>query len=292
MDALVQTARKHPQVSSVEEHVQLLKRLEGVGRSLRKATAAQVDGGLAQGQLDASQHCYPLVLLLSTRLEVALESRSAVPPSVWGGCHDLFSAFSPLSAGSSPLRFCLADAFHLAALYTRAALATHRPAAPLLSFSTALRALHVLSPHGLTPLHAHFVRLCVLSKHYHLALPVLSVPLYSVRHAKDGVDALLYVEFFYYSGLVWAAYKRWSRAVEAFHLCLAPPANAVSAVQVAAYKKLILVQLMDTGEVRRPTQRSPPALPPPDPLLIPLPSSSPLLPLSMSTVRRPLSRPV
>ena len=238
----------------------LMKKWEGSSKLLKRSSG-QVEQALAdRSAVDPAHHSYAFIHLLVARLEVALElhqqqqqhrgggggtgASPALPPSLLLHCHDLFSSFSPLQVS-----YCLLELFHLSELCARVAVALHRPSAPLLSFSVALQRLHSLFPHALTPLHAHFVHLSVLSKHYHYALPALRLPLYSTRPRSDGMDALLYLTFHYHAGLVWLVYRQWSRAVEAFHLCLAAPGNAVSAIQVAAYKKLILAHLMDTGEV-------------------------------------------
>ena len=246
MDTLIQAARRHSSGGNAEEMALLLRKFEGAGRTLRKSAAA-VDVALQdRAVLDPAAHSYAFVVMLLSRLEGvdarALPQHATLLPV----CHDLFASFSVFQVS-----FCMADFFHLAALYVRLSAACGRPSAPLSSFSSALRSLGAAYPGALTPLHAHFVQLCVRTKHFRLARALLqSAPLYAVRSAKDGWDALLYLELWYYAGVVHCTFKQWSAAVEAFQLCLAVPASAVSSVQVAAYKKLILAHLLDAGEVR------------------------------------------
>jgi len=108
--------------------------------------------------------------------------------------------------------------------------------------------------------HADLLLLTLKSHAYDL---VSDVPFLSSSEQQPGssltkVDATMwpietvdYLQFFYYLGMYHSALQQFEQAAEAFQLCLtsAPNANAVSAVQIEAYKKLVLTTLLATGEV-------------------------------------------
>jgi COP9 signalosome complex subunit 3 len=59
-------------------------------------------------------------------------------------------------------------------------------------------------------------------------------------------DNLIY---HYAGGMTFAALKRWNEAEEFFEICVSSPAQVPAAIQLEAYKKLILVQLISRGTV-------------------------------------------
>ena len=65
------------------------------------------------------------------------------------------------------------------------------------------------------------------------------------------LESIDYLQFWYYLGMFHSAQQQFAAATDAFNLALTIPNNgAVSAVQVEAYKKMILVSLLASGEVR------------------------------------------
>jgi hypothetical protein len=64
-------------------------------------------------------------------------------------------------------------------------------------------------------------------------------------------NVFVYIQCWYYLGMYYSAWQQFPEASESFNLCLTIPNNgAVSQVQIEAYKKLVLVNLLSTGEVR------------------------------------------
>lgn len=61
-------------------------------------------------------------------------------------------------------------------------------------------------------------------------------------------DHLLY---HYYAGMIWCGLKDFERATDAFEVAIAMPSNAVSAIQIEAYKKYILASLLHDGKLRQ-----------------------------------------
>jgi COP9 signalosome complex subunit 3 len=112
----------------------------------------------------------------------------------------------------------------------------------------------------LSPLHCSFVLLCLKSKCFGYAVPVISKKLTRISlertkgkkqdhflpSIKNSEDILLY---FYYSGLIFIGLKRWEEAFDQLLFCLYIPAFAISAIAVEAYKKYLLVSLILHGSV-------------------------------------------
>jgi len=120
----------------------------------------------------------------------------------------------------------------------------------LTSLEAALPALSPGAGHILTGLHAQFVQLCLVTKHYRACEAVLSKPVFEVLATgiarEDSRDVMLY---YYYGGMVFIGLKRLSDALEFFRMCFVVPGSALSAIVVETFKKFLLVSLIETGSV-------------------------------------------
>ena len=58
--------------------------------------------------------------------------------------------------------------------------------------------------------------------------------------------------YHYSGGMAFAALKRWEEAEEFFEICVSSPAQVPAAIQLEAYKKLTLIQLISRGTVSWP----------------------------------------
>mmetsp|Transcript_22312 Transcript_22312/g.31211 ORF Transcript_22312/g.31211 Transcript_22312/m.31211 type:complete len:446 (+) Transcript_22312:92-1429(+) len=104
----------------------------------------------------------------------------------------------------------------------------------------------------LTPLHAPFVLLCILSKCYDSAYEVISIPKIDLEPRKNGMNIRDYLEYYYYAGVVLTVLKKFSEALEHFQSVLtAPVESCVSQIQIHAYKKYMLVSLIEYGKIKR-----------------------------------------
>ncbi|KAJ3186363.1 COP9 signalosome complex subunit 3 [Gaertneriomyces sp. JEL0708] len=102
--------------------------------------------------------------------------------------------------------------------------------------------------HQLTPMHAHLTKYCILSKAYATALPILDSDIDEVEPQKFDLQYQDFLLYHYYGGIIYATLKRFERAARFFRLCVVAPAPTVaSAIQVEAYRKLILVSLIING---------------------------------------------
>ncbi|KAF9457673.1 hypothetical protein BDZ94DRAFT_1338265 [Collybia nuda] len=103
-------------------------------------------------------------------------------------------------------------------------------------------------PSYLTTIHPIFVMACVTSQHYSEALPILQHPITNIDTNLSDLtynDNLLY---HYTGGIALAALKRWNEAEEFFEICVSSPGSVPAALQLEAFKKLKLVQLISTGQ--------------------------------------------
>lgn len=111
--------------------------------------------------------------------------------------------------------------------------------APLAAISPLLAAACALqpSPSHFTPLHAEFLKVCVLAKCYHAAAPLLSQELLHVDRDATLVSPRDLLLYFYYAGMVQTGLKRYASAVQYFTLCVSAPTNVLNTIMIEAYKK-------------------------------------------------------
>ena len=130
-----------------------------------------------------------------------------------------------------------------------------------------------------TSTHVLFLRLCLHAKAYSDALPVIdkyifhfpgshtSLSLENRRPAcskhdssaafitdSSGLSAKLthkdHMQYSLYGGMIYMAVKRWSQALHLLDIAVSSPVtSAVSMIMVEAYKKMILVSLLERGKV-------------------------------------------
>jgi hypothetical protein len=113
-----------------------------------------------------------------------------------------------------------------------------------------------VNPSILTTLHVDLLLLVLKSHSYDLIADMTflragaSKSLLSLAPGSFPIETLDYLQFWLYFGNFHAARKDFVQAQEAYNMVLTIPAQgAVSAIQVEAYKKMILVSLLAQGEV-------------------------------------------
>ena len=92
--------------------------------------------------------------------------------------------------------------------------------------------------------------MCVATRHFTTALPVLSVPITQIDTSLSDITYNDNLVYHYAGGMALGALKQWRKAEEFFEICVTAPAQTPAAIQLEAYKKLVLVQLIQYGEVR------------------------------------------
>ena len=100
----------------------------------------------------------------------------------------------------------------------------------------------------LAPLHADFVRCCLLSRRHLDALPLLEQELSDFSDRKSvGLTVRDFLLFHYYGGVTFLGLRRYSEALQFFAAVLATPAQAESAITEAAWKKFLAASLILHG---------------------------------------------
>ncbi|PWN36387.1 uncharacterized protein FA14DRAFT_161120 [Meira miltonrushii] len=105
---------------------------------------------------------------------------------------------------------------------------------------------------NLTVIHVVVLYHLLQTAHYETAMDWILQ--YDLVSADTKVTPLVYsdvLEYFYYGGMICTKVGDLEKGATLFQQCVATPAQAVSAIQIDAYKKLILIQLMKDGTVSR-----------------------------------------
>ncbi|KAG8765032.1 hypothetical protein FRC12_007723 [Ceratobasidium sp. 428] len=104
----------------------------------------------------------------------------------------------------------------------------------------------------LTTIHPVLLAACVQTHHFTTVVPVLAHGITEVDVQISDVHYTDNLQYHYLGGCVYAALKRFKDAEDFFELTVTAPATVASAIQIEAYKKLTLIQLILYGEARNP----------------------------------------
>eukprot|EP00753_Platysulcus_tardus_P021316 PLAT8818.1.p1 GENE.PLAT8818.1~~PLAT8818.1.p1 ORF type:complete len:444 (+),score=228.73 PLAT8818.1:33-1364(+) len=100
-----------------------------------------------------------------------------------------------------------------------------------------------------TPVHVDFMQACLLSKCYHVAAAVAGEDMFTVDPADSGLTTTDLLRYFLYAAMVNIGLQRLETALTQLTVVVSAPAAVVSAVQIAAWKKRVLVSLILRGTV-------------------------------------------
>uniref|UniRef100_A0A7S0L4U1 COP9 signalosome complex subunit 3 n=1 Tax=Coccolithus braarudii TaxID=221442 RepID=A0A7S0L4U1_9EUKA len=162
-------------------------------------------------------------------------------------CRRLLLDCDPVQVQMVPAQFvAVCNKFSAAALAIKSPIVAVRP------LQAAALALQPTQTH-FTQIHAEFMKVCLLSKCYSVAEPLLyrSKELLHVDREATHVtprDLLLY---HYYAGMIEIGLKNFKSAIQYFTLCFSAPSNVLNAIMVEAYKKCLLCSLIEHGEQPR-----------------------------------------
>ncbi|CAA7405160.1 unnamed protein product [Spirodela intermedia] len=216
---------------SVEEVSHLHSLLKQAEASLQ-SQAARLSSFL--GQLDASKHSLGYLYILEAySTSISREQANEFLPFVIGFINEC----SPEQIRLAPEKFisvCKRFKDQLMDLKT--------PIQGVVPLRTAVRKLQ-LSSEQLTALHSDFLVLCLLSKCYKAGLSILDDDIYEVDQPKE---LLLYC---YYGGMINIGLKHFRKALEFLHNVVTAPMTNLNAIAIEAYKKYILVSLIQNGQV-------------------------------------------
>lgn len=97
------------------------------------------------------------------------------------------------------------------------------------------------------PLPSQLMKHCIESKLFAEGAAFAQRDVFAVDPDVTPVTSDVAPRYFYLAGVIFIALEKWSNASEMLERCITLPATAVSAVAVAAYKKLVLVSLIEKG---------------------------------------------
>jgi hypothetical protein len=104
---------------------------------------------------------------------------------------------------------------------------------------------------ALGPAHNMFLWCCLLAGVPGRAQAVASYPYTRVAPASaQGTTSGDVMAFFYHAGCVLELVGQRQRALDSWQICVTSPAQALSAICVAAYRRLVLLSLIEEGAVR------------------------------------------
>lgn len=222
-------------------------------RTLRKHSQLSV-----LSELDPAHHTLAYAYYLEAELTLSLSNTKHLSLNsphmniLLLNCNEFFSRFQSWQIHATQSWSLI---WNLTMQFYHIAMMARRESAPLSSLRRTCAVLDEIYPHALTIVHAHFVVLCVRSKHYRAALSVVNRPIYSIL-PRSHIDPVELLNYFYFTGLIHAANKQWNQAYDSFYMCLVVPGNAVSAIQIAAHKKLVLTAIISNNDLPDFTQRS------------------------------------
>ncbi|KAG9079910.1 hypothetical protein FRC06_007331 [Ceratobasidium sp. 370] len=104
----------------------------------------------------------------------------------------------------------------------------------------------------LTTIHPLLLAACVQTRHFTTVVPVLAAGITEIDPQISDVHYTDNLQYHYLGGCIYAGLKRFKEAEDFFELTVTAPATVASAIQIEAYKKLTLIQLILYGEARNP----------------------------------------
>ncbi|KAL9931801.1 hypothetical protein V8E36_009351 [Tilletia maclaganii] len=102
----------------------------------------------------------------------------------------------------------------------------------------------------LTPLHGIVLYQCLKAGAYQIAYQsALMFPVAEVDQYSNPIRYSDVLQYFYYAGLIAAKQNNIADSMDYLEQCVTAPAQGISAIQVDAYKKLLLLQLLHNGKM-------------------------------------------
>ncbi|KAI0037165.1 hypothetical protein K488DRAFT_75497 [Vararia minispora EC-137] len=235
IDAILQ---KVVLLSTAQEYVQLAAGLrESQGREsvfLQMSSSGQDPLRM----LDPTVHTLGMLYIMTARL---LAPQHLAPAVSFDMVLEFCRRFDPLQARLAPERV---TAFAIGIVQAAEGYDIKTAIGPLVDLLTR----YAPDLTHLTTIHQHLLVACVSSQHYTPALPIISTPISTISLALcPDLTYNDHVVYHYTAGVAAAALRKWNLAADLLETCASAPA---SAVQIDAMKKLVLVQLVQHGQLR------------------------------------------
>ncbi|TPX41651.1 hypothetical protein SeMB42_g01885 [Synchytrium endobioticum] len=101
----------------------------------------------------------------------------------------------------------------------------------------------------LTFVGVHFLKACLLTCHYKYAWDMVAQDISEIEPKEYDIKIQDFLLHHYYGAMICIGLKRFDRALEMLSLCISAPATVTSAIQIEAYRKLMLVSYIQHGKV-------------------------------------------
>ncbi|KAF8317096.1 hypothetical protein DL93DRAFT_2134487 [Clavulina sp. PMI_390] len=176
------------------------------------------------------------LFILTTRLTVT-GSEPVQPDHILG----FTRLFNPIHARCAPERISM-----LARAIVRYGENAHNPVFPLEPLHNLLTA-YPPSLSYLTTIHPLFLASIVETRNFAAAVPILETPITQVDKTVSDLEYTDVLQYYYLGGVAFAALRRFDKAEEFLETAVSSPAHVPSAIQLEAFKKLTLIQLIRHG---------------------------------------------
>lgn len=105
------------------------------------------------------------------------------------------------------------------------------------------------SPTQLTSIHTDLCKLALIGKCLKPALTFLDIDITDISRENDCYDVKYFLSYYYYGGIIYSIIQNYERAFLFFQTVLSVTGAAISQISIEAYKKYILVSLLQNGRV-------------------------------------------
>ncbi|KAG1674089.1 COP9 signalosome complex subunit 3 [Nymphon striatum] len=147
------------------------------------------------------------------------------------------------------VRFCSDKFSQLCHLLTQALIERKQPMRGIYLLCAAIPKIQSF-PSQMTPVHADLCQLCLLSKCLKPVLPFLNEDITEINNKGGQFDVKDFLLYYYYGGMIYVALKEFDRAIYFFEVAITAPSHAVSHIVLEAYKKYLLVSLIQYGKLK------------------------------------------
>ncbi|GAA5900163.1 hypothetical protein JCM6882_002631 [Rhodosporidiobolus microsporus] len=218
------------------------------GASTSSAPAAPaghlLEGMMSGGQdpldvLSPYQHTVGYLYILNTRLNATNPNLNVLMPKVQGFVEQ-FDAEEARKLGE--------QVSYLASQLCSIGDAIKQPALPVNALKTLVQR-YPLRGH-LTQFHTLFLQVIMISGAYTAAAEVLAEDITDVNKQLFPIKYQDHLLYHYLGGTIMALLGDYVRAADLLEIAVSAPGSAASMIQIDAYKKLVLVQLLAYGKVQ------------------------------------------
>ncbi|KAI4139312.1 MAG: hypothetical protein L6R39_006359 [Caloplaca ligustica] len=266
----------HPPPSLPLSDIAYDREIRGLRKILNDTPANALIGGVPNGGdlldiLDPSINTLPYLYVLLAHINAARQKSSVVEGPLWLKAVDFAERFDPVQ-----IRYVGTEFRRVTAWIRDAALAVNKPIAAVRPIRSAILRLDPSSS-CFTSTHLILVRLCLQASAFRAAKPILDKDIYefpssskiqpsghlpcSQHDTSSGFitdqtalsASISYrdtLQYFLYGAMNYMALREWPRAILFLEAILtAPTKSNASQIQVEAYKKWLLANLLARGEV-------------------------------------------